>query len=199
VPLSGGAVSPVRVARPVGACGNRAEYALGGVSESPDGTVDPVQSEWRCSSRQLRRSSCRARACSFGVASPAPGVGRVAGPRESPCSAWSAGPGSGGPGSAEDLQRWIESDTVSPWVHAYVARPDSAGRLTGPRESPCSAWSAGPAVAGRGRLGIFGGGLNRVLLPFGTVPVWRGPVVPGSMSACSGPVGLLGSGVSLSP
>ncbi len=77
--------------------------------------------------------------------------------------------------------------------------PPGVGRVTGPRESPCSAWSAGPTVAGRGRLGISSGGLNRVPLSFGTVPVWRGPVVPGSMSACSGPVGLLGSGVSLSP
>ena len=37
-------------------------------------------------------------ACSFGAASPAPGLVRGAGPRESPCSACPAGPGSGRPG-----------------------------------------------------------------------------------------------------
>ena len=74
VPLAGGVVKPMRVTRPVGPCLDRVGCAPGGVSESPDGTLGPVQSEWQCSSGLLRRSSCRARACSFGVASPAPGI-----------------------------------------------------------------------------------------------------------------------------
>jgi hypothetical protein len=78
-------------------------------------------------------------ACSFGVASPAPGVGRGTGPRESPCSAWSAGPRSGGPGSAEDLQRWNESDTVFPGtvlVRRDPVHPGSGFACSGPAGSP---------------------------------------------------------------
>ncbi len=164
------------------------------------GTVDPVQSEWRCSSGLLRRSSCRARACSFGVASPAPGVGRVAGPRESPCSAWSAGPGSGGPGSAEDLQRWSESDTVSPWDRAYLARPGPAGRVTGPRKSPCSAWSAGPGSGGPGSAeDLQRWSESGTVSPFGPCPsgAARSSRIP--CPRVAGQRGLPGSGVSLSP
>jgi hypothetical protein len=49
----------------------------GGVSESPDAAVAPVQPEWRCSSGRLRRSSRRARGvqlrCSVSGARSSPG------------------------------------------------------------------------------------------------------------------------------
>jgi hypothetical protein len=47
-------------------------------------------------------------------------------------------------------------------------------------------------VAGRGWLGISSGRLNQSPLPLAPCPFWCGLGAPGPMSACSGPVGLLG-------
>ena len=86
--------------------------AQGVVSESPDETVVSgaarvAMFEWTATS-QLAPSSGHTARCRVTGPRPSPG----AGPRESPSSAWSAGPGGGGPGSAEDLQWCNESDTV---------------------------------------------------------------------------------------
>jgi hypothetical protein len=61
---------PAGLSGPVGA-------AQGGVSESPDAAVAPVQPEWRCSSGRQRRGSRRAQGvqlrCSVTGARPSPG------------------------------------------------------------------------------------------------------------------------------
>jgi hypothetical protein len=60
-PGPGGMILSVSVTRLAWVGRFRMAWAQGGVSESPDDTVAPVQSEWRCSRGLLRRSSRRAR------------------------------------------------------------------------------------------------------------------------------------------